>query len=77
MEQNPSENERIIEIELERLRDFKNHPFKTAPTAEASDTIGIMLYAYAQVTREDSPVENVVWICPLLTRSVGIWAGIL
>ena len=28
MEQNPSENERIIEIELERLRDFKNHPFK-------------------------------------------------
>ena len=28
MEQKPSENERIIEIELERLRDFKNHPFK-------------------------------------------------
>lgn len=34
--------------------------YQTAPTAEVTDTIGIMLYAYAQVTREDSPIENVV-----------------
>ena len=34
--------------------------YETAPTAEAEDTIGIMLYAYSQIMREGSPVENVV-----------------
>ena len=33
---------------------------KTPPTAEATDTIGIVAYAYSQITREGSPVENVV-----------------
>jgi len=34
--------------------------YQTPPTAEAEDTVGIMIYAYAQITREGSPVENVV-----------------
>ncbi len=34
--------------------------YETAPTAEVEDTIGIMLYAYSQIMRENSPVENVV-----------------
>ena len=34
--------------------------YETAPAAEAEDTIGLMLYAYAQITRENSPIENVV-----------------
>ncbi len=34
--------------------------YKTAPTADAEDTIGIMIYAYSQIMREGSPVENVV-----------------
>ena len=34
--------------------------YQTAPTAQAEDTIGIMLYAYSQIMREGSPVENVV-----------------
>ena len=34
--------------------------YKTAPTAENTDTIGIMIYAYSQITRENSPIENVV-----------------
>ena len=34
--------------------------YETAPTAESEDTIGLMLYAYAQITRENSPIENVV-----------------
>ncbi len=34
--------------------------YEIAPTAEAEDTIGIMLYAYSQIMREGSPVENVV-----------------
>lgn len=33
---------------------------KTAPTADAEDTIGIVSYAYSRIMREDSPVENVV-----------------
>ena len=33
---------------------------KTAPTAEAEDTVGIIAYAYSQIMREDSPIENVV-----------------
>jgi hypothetical protein len=34
--------------------------YKTAPTEEATDTIGIMIYAYSQIMREGSPIENVV-----------------
>ncbi len=34
--------------------------YATAPTAEVSDTIGVMLYAYSQIMRDGSPVENVV-----------------
>ena len=34
--------------------------YETAPTADEFDTIGILLYAYEQITREDSPIENVV-----------------
>ena len=33
---------------------------KTAPTAEAEDTVGIIAYAYSRIMREDSPIENVV-----------------
>ena len=33
---------------------------KTAPTADAVDTIGVLSYAYSQIMRENSPVENVV-----------------
>ena len=34
--------------------------YAVAPTAEVTDTIGVMLYAYSQIMRENSPVENVV-----------------
>ena len=34
--------------------------YRNAPTAEAKDTVGICLYAFSQITREGSPVENVV-----------------
>ena len=34
--------------------------YESAPTAKVSDTIGILLYAYEQIMREDSPIENVV-----------------
>ena len=34
--------------------------YAAAPTAEVSDTIGVMLYAYSQIMRDGSPVENVV-----------------
>lgn len=34
--------------------------YEEMPTAEAEDTMGIMIYAYNQITREDSPIENVV-----------------
>ena len=34
--------------------------YETAPTADEYDTIGILLYAYEQITRPDSPIENVV-----------------
>ena len=35
---------------------YKNPPTK----ADTSDTVGLMLYSYAQITREGSPVKNVV-----------------
>ena len=34
--------------------------YQTPPTPEAEDTLGIMSYAYSQITREGSPIENVV-----------------
>ena len=34
--------------------------YQTPPTDEAADTMGLLAYAYAQITRQDSPIENVV-----------------
>ncbi len=34
--------------------------YKTAPTADAKDTIGIIAYSIRQILRENSPIENVV-----------------
>ena len=34
--------------------------YEIGPSEEAEDTIGIMIYAYSQIMREDSPIENVV-----------------
>ena len=35
--------------------------YKNPPTeADTSDTVGLMLYSYAQITREGSPIKNVV-----------------
>ena len=34
--------------------------YTTPPDATTTDTIGIMIYAYSQITREGSPVKNVV-----------------
>jgi C-terminal processing protease CtpA/Prc len=34
--------------------------YENAPTADAGDSVGILLYAYSQIMREDSPIENVV-----------------
>ena len=34
--------------------------YETAPTADNTDTIGIIIYAYSRIMREDSPIENVV-----------------
>lgn len=38
----------------------KTYYYSNAPTENEKDTIGIMLYAYSQIMREGSPVENVV-----------------
>jgi len=34
--------------------------YKTAPTADAEDTIGIIMYANSQIRRKGSPIKNVV-----------------
>ena len=34
--------------------------YKTPPTLETTDTVGICLYAFSQIKREGSPIENVV-----------------
>ncbi len=34
--------------------------YETAPTAANTDTIGLLIYAYSQIMRENSPIENVV-----------------
>ena len=41
---------------LEDGRDYYTDP----PTADTSDTVGLCLYAFSQITRDGSPVENVV-----------------
>lgn len=43
--------------ELEKDADYYNEP----PTADTKDTVGLLLYAFSQITRQDSPVENVVF----------------
>jgi len=45
--------------DFESIPDGVNY-YTEMPTAEVEDTMGIMIYAYSQITREDSPVENVV-----------------
>ena len=34
--------------------------YETAPTADAENNVGLIAYAYSQITRENSPIENVV-----------------
>ena len=34
--------------------------YQTAPNENVKDTIGIILYAYSQIMRENSPIENIV-----------------
>ncbi len=34
--------------------------YKTAPTADAKDTVGIIAYSVRQILRENSPIKNVV-----------------
>lgn len=34
--------------------------YAKAPTADTTDVVGLCLYAFSQITREDSPIENVV-----------------
>ena len=34
--------------------------YQTPPDETTTDTIGLMIYAYSRITREDSPVKNVV-----------------
>ncbi|MBR3308042.1 MAG: hypothetical protein IKI75_12430 [Lachnospiraceae bacterium] len=34
--------------------------YDEAPTADTTDVVGLCLYAFSQITREDSPIENVV-----------------
>ena len=34
--------------------------YQTPPTENVTDTIGIILYAYSQIMRENSPIENVI-----------------
>ena len=49
-------------ITLDNFRSFPDDVdyYETPPTGDAQDTMGIMIYAYSQITREDSPIENVV-----------------
>ena len=35
--------------------------YKEPPTEDTEDTIGLFLYAYSQITRANSPIENVVF----------------
>ena len=41
---------------LEEGRDY----YKDPPAADTKDTVGLFLYAFSQITRKDSPIENVV-----------------
>ena len=38
----------------------KQDYYKEAPTDETQDTVGLLIYAHSQITREDSPIKNVV-----------------
>ena len=42
---------------LKEGADYYNDP----PTADTKDTVGLLIYAFGQITRENSPVENVVF----------------
>ncbi len=35
--------------------------YKDPPTADTKDTVGLLLYAFDQITRDGSPIENVVF----------------
>ena len=43
-------------LTLEDGRDYYQDP----PTVDTNDTVGLCLYAFSQITREGSPIENVV-----------------
>ena len=41
------------------IEDGKDY-YKDPPAADTNDTVGLCLYAFSQITRENSPIENVV-----------------
>ncbi len=41
--------------------------YKDPPTADTKDTVGLLLYSFEQITRKDSPIENVVFDLSLNT----------
>ncbi|MBO4890728.1 MAG: hypothetical protein J5574_07025, partial [Lachnospiraceae bacterium] len=41
---------------IEKDRDYYSDP----PTSDTKDTVGLCLYAFSQIKRKDSPIENVV-----------------
>lgn len=43
--------------ELKKGADY----YKDPPTADTKDPVGLLLYSFGQITRDDSPVENVVF----------------
>ncbi|MCR5405125.1 MAG: hypothetical protein K6E91_15085 [Butyrivibrio sp.] len=45
---------------FEASSDDLDYYYKNEPKNDPSDTVDLMLYAYKQITRKDSPVENVV-----------------
>lgn len=49
-----------VTLDSFRLPPGETDYYKTPPTAESSDTVGIVMYAHEQIMREGSPVKNVV-----------------
>ncbi|MBO4904256.1 MAG: hypothetical protein J5367_03445 [Lachnospiraceae bacterium] len=45
---------------FDTLKDGTDY-YKDPPTAETKDTVGLLLYSFGQITRDQSPVENVVF----------------
>lgn len=45
---------------FEELKDGADY-YKDPPTADTKDTVGLLLYAFSQITRDGSPIENVVF----------------